>query len=246
MPADTTPTDRVLETRHLSKYFGDFSALRDVTLRFASGEAVLIYGPNGAGKTTLLRILASLVQPSEGEFWIDGRIVDGHSADHKRRIGFVSHSTLLYDDLTVRENLRLMGKLFGLSALDARIDSLLEVFGVGGRSGDLVRTLSRGLQQRVTLARALLHDPHFVLLDEPFAGLDTASAGGLEELLRHIPRQGRAVVFSTHDLAQGASIAGRLVALERGRVRYEGPLSEAAWDSLRIRPNEALEYPRAQ
>jgi heme exporter protein A len=190
----------------------------------------------------MLRTLASLAQPSEGEIWLDGRPVRGYSTGYKRRIGFVSHATLLYDDLTVRENLRLAGTLFGLVGLERKIDALLERFSLRDRDGDLVRTLSRGLQQRVTLARALLHEPDFVLLDEPFTGLDTASVAGLEEILRHIPEQGGTAIFSTHNFAQGASIAGRLVVLEKGRVRYDGPISGAPWLTLRIPPEEAVEY----
>jgi heme exporter protein A len=230
MSAGRIPAERILELRRVSKYFGDFAALRNVTLRLSAGECVLIYGPNGAGKTTLLRMLASLAQPSEGEIWLDGTRVRRQSAEYKRRIGFVSHATLLYDDLTVQENLRVAGKLFGLAGLDARIDSLLDLFAVRERRADLVRTLSRGLQQRVTLARALLHEPDFMLLDEPFTGLDAASASGLEQILRRLSEERRTVIFSTHDFAQGASIAGRLVALEKGRLRYDGPVSAAGWD----------------
>jgi heme exporter protein A len=230
--------ERVLELRRVSKYFGDSAALRNVSLRFSSGECVLIYGPNGAGKTTLLRMLASLSQPTEGEIWLDGDRVPRQSAEYKRRIGFVSHATLLYDDLTVQENLRLAGKLFGLTGLDARIDFLLDLFAVQERRTELVRTLSRGLQQRVTLVRALLHEPDFVLLDEPFTGLDAASSSSLENVLRRLAEQGHAVIFSTHDFAQGASIAGRLVALEKGRLHYDGPVSEAACTLLRIRREE--------
>ncbi len=236
----TTPTERVLELRSVSKYFGDFSALRKVSLRIASGESLLIYGPNGAGKTTLLRILASLVQPSEGEVALDGVRIERHSMAHKKRIGFVSHATFLYDDLTVRENLRLAGKLFGVRNVEAAIDSTLNLFSLQDRAADLARTLSRGLQQRVTLSRALLHDPDFLLLDEPFTGLDSASGAALESLLRQLPQQGKAVVFSTHDFAQGASIAGRLVALERGRLRYDGAMTDSPWVALRVKPEEMV------
>jgi heme exporter protein A len=241
MPADITPTERFLEARHVSKYFGDFSALRDVTLRVSTSESVLVYGPNGAGKTTLLRMLASLTQPSEGAILMDGTPVRRQSASHKRRVGFVSHATLLYNDLTVRENLRLAGKLFGLSSLQSKIDEVLDFFSVTGRGNELVRNLSRGLQQRVTLARALLHDPDFVLLDEPFTGLDAESTTCLEQVLRRIPEQRRAVIFSTHSFAQGAMLAERLVALEKGKLRYDGPTSEAPWVALQIRPEEAVE-----
>lgn len=227
MPPDTTLTEGGLEARGLCKYFGDFAALRNVTLRIQRGEAVLLYGPNGAGKTTLLRALASLSTPSEGEVVFDGLRLDRQPKGPKSKTGFVSHATFLYADLSVRENLELAGRLFGVKRLDQRISEMLELFFLRDRARELVRNLSRGLQQRVTLARALLHDPDFLLLDEPFTGLDAESASRLGILLKALPESGKAVVFSTHSFAQGAAIAQRLVALDRGRVRYDGPIERA-------------------
>ncbi len=240
MRPGTIPAEHVLEVRGVSKYFGDFSALRRVSLRVAGGESLLIYGPNGAGKTTLLRILASLVQPSEGEIALDGVRVERHSTAYKKRVGFVSHQTFLYDELTVRENLRLAAKLFGVRNLETAIDSALGLFSLQDRAADIAGRLSRGLQQRVTLSRALLHDPDFLLLDEPFTGLDAASVVALESLLRQLPMQGKAVIFSTHDFAQGASIASRMLELDRGAVRYDGAMTDAPWAALRARPEEAV------
>jgi ABC-type multidrug transport system ATPase subunit len=210
------------------------AALRGVTLRIVRGESVLIYGANGAGKTTLLRMLASLAQPTEGEVWMDGLRTDHHPATCKARVGFVSHSTFLYNDLTVRENLALAGRLFGFRGVGKRVEKVLELLMLRDRADFLVRNLSRGLQQRVTLARALLHDPEFLLLDEPFTGLDAESTANLENLLRKLPEQGKALVFSTHRFAQGASIAQRLVALEKGKISYDGPLTQAPLSSLHV------------
>lgn len=232
--------EAVLETRNLSKYFGDFPALRSVTLRIAGGEPVLIYGPNGAGKTTLLRVMASLTAPSEGEVLLGGLRMDRHPSACKARIGFVSHSTFLYSDLTVRENLLLAGKLFNLPSLEEKIDWALGLFGLRERAPQRVRSLSRGLQQRATLARALLHNPDFLLLDEPFTGLDAESSAGLEDLLRRLAEQGKAVVFSTHRFAQGAAIARRCVVLERGRVRYDGPPDQAPMAAPNLHPEEMI------
>ncbi|MGH9436569.1 MAG: ABC transporter ATP-binding protein, partial [Terriglobia bacterium] len=178
MPRDSTQAESELEVRALSKYFGDFAALRGVNFRIATGESVFLYGANGAGKTTLLRILASLAEPTEGEILLDGRNLGRRAAALKPRIGFVSHATFLYGDLTARENLTLAGKLFGLRDLASKTDAALEAFGLRDCSGQVVRSLSRGLQQRVTLARAMLHDPDFLLLDEPFTGLDAKSTAG--------------------------------------------------------------------
>jgi len=234
MPPETSPAKGLLELRNASKYFGDLAALRSVSLRIEAGESVFIYGPNGAGKTTLLRILATLARPAEGQALFNGGEIHSSPARARARIGFVSHSTFLYGDLTTRENLRLAATLFGLSEAKERIAAVLETFGMENRADEPVRRLSRGLQQRATLARALLHDPEFLLLDEPFTGLDAASAEKLESLLRRLPGEGKAVVFSTHSFEQGAALGRRLVAMEAGEVRYDGPLALAPLAALEI------------
>jgi len=225
MPPDTPPpVSAGLELRNVSKYYGDLAALMGVQLRVGPGESILLYGPNGAGKTSLLRLLATVARPSEGEVLFDGRNVHQHAAAAKAAIGFVSHSTFLYGDLTVRENLEFFGTLFALPEARAKIAAVLEFFLLGNRGNTQVRKLSRGLQQRVSLARALLHKPKFLLLDEPFTGLDAASVAALETLMRQLPAEGRTVVFSTHDFERGAALARRLVALEAGSIRYDGPV----------------------
>ncbi len=234
MPADARHARTTLELRDVSKYFGDLAALRGVRLSIQPGEAVLLYGPNGAGKTTLLRTLATLTRPTEGQVLFGGEDVHRNSGASKARVGFVSHSTFLYGELTARENLRFVGALFGLPDVERRIDAALDLFAVRGRASEPVRGLSRGLQQRVSLARAFLHDPDFLLLDEPFTGLDDDAVKSLEAILRRLPDEGKAIIFSTHDFDRGAALARRLVALESGRVRYDG-LPNLALDSLRAR-----------
>jgi heme exporter protein A len=239
MSPDTPPPVRAaLELRNVSKYFGDVAALAGVQLRVEVGDAILLYGPNGAGKTTLLRLLATLARPSEGEVLFGGKHVHRDPAA-KAAIGFVSHTTFLYGDLTVRENLRFFGTLFALPRLEKKIDAALEFFDLGDRARTPVRELSRGLQQRVALARAFLHDPQFLLLDEPFTGLDAATVSTLESLMRELPAQGKAVIFSTHDFARGAALSRRLVALEAGRIRYDGPLALLPRNLLRVTPEKA-------
>jgi heme exporter protein A len=151
----------------------------------------------------------------------------------KAAIGFVSHATFLYGELTVRENLEFAGKLFGLAELPQRVAGVLDLFHLRERAETPVRELSRGYQQRVSLARAFLHDPGFLLLDEPFTGLDAASTESLEGLMRDLQAQGKALIFSTHSYEQGAAIARRLVALEGGKVRYDGPVSSAPRTGVR-------------
>jgi len=225
MPPDTPPPTRAgLELRNVSKYFGDLAALVGADLAVVPGDTILLYGPNGAGKTTLLRLLATVARPSEGEVLLDGEDVHRHPAAAKAAIGFVSHATFLYGDLTVRENLKFFGTLFALPQVEKEIAAMLELFRLEHRAHTPVRKLSRGLQQRVSLARALLHEPQFLLLDEPFTGLDAATVDTLESLMRQLPARGKAVVFSTHDFERGAALARRLVALEAGRIRYDGPV----------------------
>jgi len=234
MPSDIPPTKAGLELRKVSKFFGDLAALRAVQLRIEAGESVLLYGPNGAGKTTLLRILATLARPNEGQVLFGGDDIRRDPQTAKKALGFVSHSTFLYGDLTAYENLKFTGTLFGLSDLETKVSSALELFEVRDRAGTLVRELSRGLQQRVSLARAFLHGPKFLLLDEPFTGLDAASKESLRVLLGRLPEQGKALVFSTHDFEQGESIARRLVALRAGRICYDGPMNLAPLEALGI------------
>jgi len=221
MPPAKVPVE-TLEARGVSKFFGDLPALRRVSLSIEAGDSVLLYGPNGAGKTTLLRTLAGLTRPNEGEVLFAGRNIHKDGRTARARIGFVAHATFLYGDLTGRENARLFGALFGITHLEHRIDQTLDLFAVRGRADEPVRHLSRGLQQRMSLVRALVHDPGFLLLDEPFTGLDADSARNLEQLLTRLPEQGKALLFSTHNYDQGASIARRIVMMEKGQVKYDG------------------------
>ena len=233
MPSDTPRAKPALELRDVSKQFGVFQALDGVSLRVEVGDSILLYGPNGAGKTTLLRVLSTLSRPSEGKVMYDGADVLANPAAAKAAIGFVSHTTFLYGELTARENLEFAGELFGLIDLAQRLAVVLDLFHLRDRAQTPVRELSRGYQQRVSLARAFLHDPQFLLLDEPFTGLDAASTESLQELMRNLRDQGKALIFSTHDFEQGRAIASRLVALERGKVRYDGPLGVAPPAALR-------------
>ena len=227
MLSDTPRARPALELRDVSKQFGDLQALRGVCLRVEPGDSILLYGPNGAGKTTLLRVLSTLARPSEGKVLYNGADVHAHPAAAKATIGFSSHTTFLYGELTARENLQFAGRLFGLTNLRQRVADGLDLFHLRERAETPVRELSRGYQQRVSLARAFLHDPQFLLLDEPFTGLDAASTESLQGLMRRLQGQGKALIFSTHDFEQGKAVARRLVALEGGKVRYDGPISIA-------------------
>lgn len=227
MPPDIPRDKPALELRDVSKQFGDFQALDRVCLRVVPGDSILLYGPNGAGKTTLLRVLSTLARPSEGKVLYDGADILSKPSAAKSAIGFVSHTTFLYGELTARENLEFAGKLFGLANFSQRLSVVLDLFHLRERAETPVRELSRGYQQRVSLARAFLHDPQFLLLDEPFTGLDAASTESLQDLMRSLREQGKALIFSTHDFEQGRAIARRLVAVEGGKIRYDGPFDSA-------------------
>lgn len=230
----------MIELRKLSKSFGSKAVLRGIDLSVATGESLVIFGPNGAGKTTLIRILCGLSRASGGTVTIGGLNVTTSSDSVRRYLGVVSHAPLLYDSLTAEENLSFFGRLYGLEKPAARIDSLLEQVGLAHRRGDLVRTYSRGMVQRLAIARALLHDPPVILLDEPDTGLDPQAAEMLHSLLARLSQTpaalvtakgqapvtvGRTIVTITHNLERGLSMADRVAILANGRIVY---LAEAA------------------
>jgi heme exporter protein A len=210
----------MIEARSLVKTFGHQPVLRGVELDIAPGECVALVGPNGAGKTTLLRILATLTKPSLGQVRVAGLALPSQAGEVRRRLGVISHQPLLYGDLTAEENLRFYARLYGLSNAEPLIRSRLQRVGLAVRRGDLVRTFSRGMQQRLAIARGLLHDPEVVLLDEPYTGLDPDGSRLLDDVLRELLARGCTVLLITHDLAHGFELADRAVILARGKIAF--------------------------
>ncbi len=215
-----TPAIRV---RGLTKAFGHQVALRGVNLDVAEGEFLTLFGPNGAGKTTLMRIVASLTRPTAGTVHVRGEDLGKAATAVRREIGLISHNPLLYGDLTPDENLRFFARMYDLPAPEARIDTVLAQVGLGARRRDPVRTFSRGMVQRLTIARAILHDPAIMLLDEPYTGLDLQAADMLRAVLQDLAASQRTVILTTHNLEQGLEMCDRAAILNRGKVAWDGP-----------------------
>lgn len=230
----TNGAGTMIELRRLTKSFGSKMVLRGIDLSVATGESLVIFGPNGAGKTTLIRILCGLSRATSGTARIGGINLATHSDSVRRYLGVVSHAPLLYDSLTGEENLRFFARLYGMSRPEERIRSLLEQVGLIHRRTDLVRTYSRGMVQRLAIARSLLHDPPVLLLDEPDTGLDPQAAEMLHSMLLKLSNSsaeiaaaqgtaviGRTIITITHNLDRGLAIANRVAILSNGRLAYE-------------------------
>ena len=208
----------MIKVRKLVKRFGLKTVLKGVDFSVGEGEFVALIGPNGAGKSTFLRILASLTRPTMGAVSVAGFDLPKEAADVRRRLGVVSHLPLLYVDLTAAENLTFYGRMYNLPDVDARTDEVLEMVGLMKRRDDLVRTYSRGMQQRLAIGRAVLHDPSVMLFDEPYTGLDQDASSMLDEVLRTVAARGRTVVMTSHDLARTEDLATRFDVLSRGKI----------------------------
>jgi len=216
----------MIEVRGLRKSFGSRTALDDVSLSVADRERVMLVGPNGAGKTTLLRILATLGRPSAGSVLIDGRDPFREWAKVRASIGFLSHQTLLYGDLSARQNLRFYARMYQVEDADARIDELLRRVDLHQRQDDLVRGYSRGMQQRLAVARAVLHGPTVLLLDEPYSGLDPIASESLTRLLDGLADDGCTLLLTSHRPVAEGRLVDRVVALNRGRVVHDGAFGD--------------------
>ena len=208
----------MIHVNKLVKRFGLKTVIKGMDFSVNEGEFVALLGPNGAGKSTFLRILSSLTRPSMGAVSVAGFELPKEAAAVRQRLGVVSHQPLLYADLTAIENLKFYGKMYNLSKLDARIDEVLEMIGLAKRGDDLVRTYSRGMQQRLAIGRAVIHDPDVMLFDEPYTGLDQDASAMLDEVLRTVATRGRTVVMTSHDLARAEDLASRFDVLSRGKI----------------------------
>lgn len=210
----------------LTKRFGRVTALRSVTLSIGTGECVALFGRNGAGKSTFLQIAGSLIRSYDGAARIFGHDLKHADVATRRAVGFVLHETCLYQDLSVEDNLRFFGRLYGVDNADARARDMLARVDLDHRRASVTRELSRGMKQRLAIARAMIHAPRLLLLDEPFTGLDEISSQSLATMLRDFARDGGTVLMSTHDVERAFPVASRAVILEHGRVTFDQPTSD--------------------
>jgi heme exporter protein A len=211
----------MIEVKQLVKTFGRRVVLRSLDLTVNAGDFVTLMGANGAGKTTLMHIVANLSKPTAGQVLINGHRLADAGSHLRRYIGLVSHKTLLYDDLTAWQNLRFYATMYDVPEASARIETVLQQVGLWGRRHDPVRTYSRGMQQRLAIARAILHNPPILLLDEPDTGLDQHASDMLGELLKAVGVSQRTILMTTHHLERGLSLGNRVVILAKGKIAYD-------------------------
>jgi len=214
----------VIETRALTRRFDDRLAVDGLTLSVRAGEIVSLLGPNGAGKTTTFRMLAALLMPTGGEVTIAGtRLTPASAAAMRSRVGLLTEAPGLWERLSVRWNLQTYAALHGVPGQDRRVAAVMDAVGISDRADDRAGALSKGLKQRVSLARAIVHDPPVVLLDEPTSGLDPASARHVRDLIRRLREEGRAVMVSTHNLAEAEELSDRIAVINARLLACDTP-----------------------
>jgi len=207
-----------IQAEGLKKSFGNFDALRGIDLRVKRGEFMTLFGPNGAGKTTLIKLLATLTSPTSGTLRVYGYDVRKDVNNIRSVIGVISHDPYLYDNLSAFENIKFFGTLYGLDDVDNRARSVIKQVGLEKRMNDLVRTFSRGMKQRLTVARAIVHEPKILLLDEPYTGLDQHGAQIFGKMLSDLKSQRRTILMTTHNIDEGLDLSDRIGILAKGKI----------------------------
>ncbi|MBI4665748.1 MAG: heme ABC exporter ATP-binding protein CcmA [Nitrospinae bacterium] len=209
----------------VTKRFGRVAAVDGMGLSIGQGESLTIFGPNGAGKTTLLRIIGGLVKPTAGAIFIGGDdVTGGHHDEVRKRIGYISHQSLVYPELTARENLTFYASLYAVENGAERVESLLSEVGLTSRADDTAGAFSRGMKQRLSIARALVNNPDIILLDEPFTGLDQHAAEMLKNLLNRLRGEKRTIIMITHNLKMGLEMGSRVAIQAGGKIRFDSPV----------------------
>jgi heme exporter protein A len=230
---DRSTGELAIQVRGLNKAFGRASVLRDLELEVPWGQVLTLLGPNGSGKTTLIKILATLSRADSGQVRIAGLDPTVQGPQVRRKIGVITHDPLLYEDLTGRENLRFFSRMFGLRDIDQLIESVTALMGMTPRLDQRVGTMSHGMRKRFSVARALLHDPAILLMDEPESGLDQEALGMLDALVSDGSKPLRTVVMTTHSLERAIAVGQRMAILANGKVAYEESLEESGTEAIR-------------
>ena len=207
----------------LKKSYGFLNVLKNIDIELVDGQFATIFGPNGAGKTTFIKILSTLVKPDSGEIYINGNNLKKEVSEVRRSVGLISHEPYLYHNLTVRENLEFFGKLYDIQNLSETITVNLKKLGIDKKRDSLVRDLSNGMKRRVSIARAILHDPKTLLFDEPFVGLDYEGISLLQDLLKESKEGNKNVILTTHDLNLGLTNCDTVIILDKGEIKYNKP-----------------------
>lgn len=210
----------LISLRQAVKTFGYLQALKKVDLDIYQGKSVTIFGPNGAGKSTLLKVLSMQSRLSSGEILYNGTSYKKLSDDFRKNFGIISHQLFLYDNLSVIENLKFYGSLYGIDYPEKKGEELLKQLDIYKRKDDLVRTLSRGMLQRVSIARALIHNPEIIFLDEPYTGLDNHSAQTLSTILKEQLKNNKTIIMVTHEIETGLSFADTVIIMNKGKIVY--------------------------
>lgn len=221
------------QVRELCKDFGYLKAVNNVSLEVNKSETIAIFGGNGAGKTTLIKIIATLLSPTSGTIYLNDTEIKHNSEELRNNLGLISHSLFLYSELNAMENLRYFGKLYRVENLTDRIDELLAEFGLLPRMYDSVRTYSRGMLQRLSLARAVIHNPRLLLLDEPFTGLDKSAAETLMQYMESHRNSGRSILLVTHNLERGYHAADKLAIMSKGRLVWQSDSEAISLDDFK-------------
>ena len=227
-----------VETVGLAKSFGNFKALRKLDLKVPEGSSLAVFGPNGAGKTTLIKILASIMRPSSGKVLIEGMELKDDAVRVRARLGLVAHQSYLYGNLSAWENLDFYARMYGVENRAKRISEVLDLVSMTGRRYDRLSTFSRGMQQRMALARALLHRPAVLLLDEPETGLDQQALGAMWDIIRREEAGKRTIIFTSHSFERSLSVCDDVIILERGRLAYKEHSCNLDLDSLKKKYGE--------
>ena len=230
---DSSTAELAIQVKGLSKAFGRTSVLRDLELEVPWGQVLTLLGPNGSGKTTLLKVLATLPKADSGRVRIGGLDPANQGPQVRRNIGVVTHDPLLYEDLTGRENLRFFARMFSLQGIDERIESVTALMGMTPRLDERVGTMSHGMRKRFSIARAMLHDPAILLMDEPESGLDQEALGMLDALVSEGSNPLRTVLMTTHSLERAIAVGQRMAILANGKVAYQESLEHAGTEAIR-------------